>query len=104
MIDIVAEGFDAGIRLGHVIQTDMIAVRLTPAEPFALIGTPAFFAEHGRPGRPQDLEDFRCILLRQGERLLDRWQFTVGGQDVMVGVAGPLIVDSVEVARRLPYR
>jgi hypothetical protein len=64
----------------------------TPAEPFAVIGTPAFFAKHDRPGRPQDLPDFRCILLRQSAGLLDRWQFTVGGQDITVGVAGPLIV------------
>jgi DNA-binding transcriptional LysR family regulator len=100
LIDIVAEGFDAGIRLGHIIQADMIAVRLTPEEPFAVIGTPAFFAKHGRPGRPQDLPDFRCILLRQGEGLLDRWPFTVAGQVVTIGVAGPLIVDDVEAAIR----
>ncbi len=98
LIDIVAEDFDAGIRLGHLIQADMIAVRLTPAEPFAVVGTSAFFAKHGRPGRPQDLPEFRCILLRQGAGLLDRWQFTVAGQDITVGVAGPLIVDNVEAA------
>lgn len=104
LTDIVAEGFDAGIRLGHIIQADMIAVRLTPEEPFTVIGTPAFFAKHGRPGRPQDLQDFRCILLRQPAGLLDRWPFTVAGQDVTVGVAGPLIVDDVEAAIRATLR
>jgi DNA-binding transcriptional LysR family regulator len=104
LIDIVEEGFDAGIRLGHIVQADMIAVRLTPPEPFAVIGAPAFLAKHGRPRRPQDLHDFRCILLRQSAGLLDRWPFTVEGQDVLVGVAGPLIVDDVEAAIRAALR
>lgn len=95
LIDIVEEEFDAGIRLGHFVQVDMVAVRLTPAEPFALVGAPAFFERHGRPGRPHDLHDFRCILLRQSARLLDRWPFLVEGQDTTVAVQGPLILDDV---------
>jgi DNA-binding transcriptional LysR family regulator len=104
LIDIVDAGFDAGIRLGHFVQADMIAVRLTPAEPYAVVGAPAFFAQYGRPRRPQDLHDFRCILLRQPAGLLDRWQFTVGDQDIMVGVAGPLIADDVEACIRPALR
>src|SRR6202023_1052765 len=82
LIDIVKEGFDAGIRLGHHVQVDMIAVRLTPAEPFVVVGAPPFSDRYGRPSQPQDLHDFRCILLRQSARLLDRWQFSVDGQAV----------------------
>jgi DNA-binding transcriptional LysR family regulator len=96
MIDIVQEGFDAGIRLGHFVQADMIAVRLTPAEPFVVVGAPGFFERHGRPRQPQDLQNFRCILLRQSARVADRWQFSVEGQLVTIGVAGPLIADDVE--------
>jgi DNA-binding transcriptional LysR family regulator len=96
LVDVVDGGFDAGIRLGDLIEADMIAVRLTPAEPFAVVGTPAFFAKYGRPRRPHDLHEFRCILLRQPAGLLDRWQFKLGEEDIMVGVAGPLILDDVE--------
>ena len=104
MIDIVEEGFDAGIRLGHFVQLDMVAVRLTPAEPFVVVGAPAFFNRYGRPSMPQDLQDFRCILLRQSARLLDRWQFSVDGQPVTVGIEGPLIVDDVEACIRATLR
>ena len=104
LIDIVKEGFDAGIRLGHHVQVDMIAVRLTPAEPFVVVGAPTFFDRYGRPSQPQDLHDFRCILLRQLARLLDRWQFSVDGQAVTVGIEGPLIVDDVEACVRAALR
>ena len=104
LIDIVKEGFDAGIRLGHHVQVDMIAVRLTPAEPFVVVGAPTFFDRYGRPSQPQDLHDFRCILLRQSARLLDRWQFSVDGQAVTVGIEGPLIVDDVEACVRAALR
>src|SRR3984893_3000812 len=104
MIDIVKEGFDAGIRLGHFVQVDMVAVRLTPAEPFVVVGAPAFFDRYGRPSQPQDLQDFRCILLRQSARMIDRWQFSVDGQDVTVGIEGPLIIDDVEACIRATLR
>jgi hypothetical protein len=58
----------------------------------------------GRPSQPQDLQDFRCILLRQSARLLDRWQFSVDGQDVTVGIEGPLIIDDVEACIRATLR
>jgi DNA-binding transcriptional LysR family regulator len=104
LIDIVEEGFDAGIRLGHFVQADMIALRLTPAEPYAVVGAPAFFERCGRPGQPRDLQDFRCILLRQSARLLDRWRFSDGVQDVTVAVEGPLILDDVEACIRAALR
>ena len=100
LIDIVDAGFDAGIRLGHFVHADMIAVRLTPAEPYAVVGSPAFFAKYGRPGEPPDLHDFRCILMRQPAGLLDRWPFAIGDQEITVSVTGPLIVDDVEAAIR----
>jgi DNA-binding transcriptional LysR family regulator len=55
MIDIVAEEFDAGIRLGHFVKVDMVAVGLTPAEPYAEVGAPQLFERLGRPDKPQDL-------------------------------------------------
>ena len=104
MIDIVEEGFDAGIRLGHFIQVDMVAARLTPAESFIVVGAPAFFGRYGRPSQPQDLHGFRCILLRQSARLLDRWQFSINGHAITIGIEGPLIVDDVEACVRAALR
>jgi DNA-binding transcriptional LysR family regulator len=104
LIDIVEEGFDAGIRLGHIVELDMVAVRLTPAEPFAVVGAPAFLERYGRPRQPQDLQGFRCVLLRQSERVLDRWEFSADGQPVTVGVDGPLIADDVEACIRATLR
>jgi DNA-binding transcriptional LysR family regulator len=75
---------------------DMIALQLTPAEPYAVVGAPGFLERHGRPGQPRDLHGFRCILLRQPGRLLDRWRFPDAVQDVTVAVEGPLILDGVE--------
>lgn len=95
-IDIVEEGFDAGIRLGNFVQIDMVAVRLTPPERFVVVGSPALFRAHGRPASPYDLQNFRCIMLRQSVRPLDHWQFIVDGQHVTVGVEGPLVINDAE--------
>ncbi|CAM4159948.1 LysR family transcriptional regulator [Bordetella muralis] len=103
-IDIVAEGFDAGIRLGNFVQIDMVAVWLTPPERFVVVGTPALFRKHGRPSSPSDLQNFRCILLRQSVRALDHWQFVVDGKRIMVGVEGPLVINDIETCVRSALR
>lgn len=95
-IDIVEEGFDAGIRLGNFVQIDMVAMWLTPPERFVVVGAPALFRKHGRPASPYDLQDFRCILLRQSVRALDHWQFIVDGERITVGVGGPLVINDIE--------
>jgi DNA-binding transcriptional LysR family regulator len=103
-IDIVEEGFDAGIRLGNFVQIDMVAVWLTPPERFIVVGAPALFRKHGRPTFPHDLQDFRCILLRQSERALDHWQFVIGGERITVGVGGPLVINDIEACIRSALR
>jgi DNA-binding transcriptional LysR family regulator len=103
-IDIVEEGFDAGIRLGDFVQIDMVAVWLTPPERFVVVGAPALFRKQGRPVSPNDLHGFRCILLRQSTRTLDQWQFVVDGQRVTVGVQGPLVINDVEACIRSTLR
>ena len=100
LIDIVEEGFDAGIRLGHVVQLDMVAVWLTPPERFVVVGTPDFFRRYGRPIHPHDLQRFRCILLLQSAHTIDHWQFIVDGERITVGIEGPLIINDVETCIR----
>jgi DNA-binding transcriptional LysR family regulator len=104
LIDIVEQGFDAGIRLGHVVQQDMVAVWLTPPEQFVVVGSPAFFRKYGRPLHPHDLQHFRCILLQQSAHTLDHWQFVVEGQSIMVAIDGPLIINDVEICIRSALR
>jgi DNA-binding transcriptional LysR family regulator len=94
LANIVEDGFDAGIRIGEMIAADMVAVRLTPPARFAISGSPAFFARHGRPERPEDLRRFPCVNFRQSARGgLYRWEFEEGGRDLEVAVSGPLIVN-----------
>ena len=103
-IDIVEEGFDAGIRLGNFVQIDMVAMWLTPPERFVVVGAPALFEKHGRPASPYDLQNFRCILLRQSVRALDHWQFAVDGKRITVGVAGPLVINDIDACVRSALR
>jgi DNA-binding transcriptional LysR family regulator len=103
LVDIVGEGFDAGIRLGHLVQADMVAVRLTPAEKFVVVGTPAFFRRNGKPSHPNDLQDFKCIQLQHSARSI-RWEFRIDSQIMRVAVQGPLIVNDVEMCIRSALR
>src|SRR6195952_4013491 len=64
LTDIVAERFDAGVRLGESIAKDMVAVRIGPELRMAVVGSPGYFAEHAKPKAPQDLAEHRCINLR----------------------------------------
>ena len=62
--DIVAERFDAGMRLGEALAKDMVALRVGPDLRLVVVGSPAYLAEHGIPKRPEDLSKHRCINLR----------------------------------------
>lgn len=94
LIDIVAEGFDAGIRLGELIDKDMIAVRLGPAFSYAVVGSPAYFQGHGRPKLPEDLTQHLCVRSRRSSRTaVYRWEFLDGQRAFDIAVSGPLIVN-----------
>ena len=100
LIDIVKDGFDAGIRLGNFVQQDMVSLWLTPPEPYVVVGTPDFFARHGRPMKPEDLKEFRCIELRRNDDAVARWQFLVDTEPVDVQVGGALIANDVDTCLR----
>ncbi|MGO7426580.1 LysR family transcriptional regulator, partial [Rhizobium ruizarguesonis] len=65
LVDIAAEGFDAGIRLGQFIAADMVAVRLTPSFPLVVVGSPEYLRRRGRPERIDDLRQHACIRMRR---------------------------------------
>ena len=98
--DIVAESFDAGIHFGEYIQKDMIAIRVSPDQRPAIVGSPAYFESNPRPKVPRDLLQHRCINFRHGAAGLYRWEFEKGRQSLSVGVSGPLIVDDLELVIR----
>jgi DNA-binding transcriptional LysR family regulator len=93
LIDLAAEGFDAGIRLGQFIAADMVAVRLTPPFRLIIVGSPAYLARCGRPSRPDDLRRHACLRLRRSDGTLARWPLNEGGRAIEVAVAGPLIAN-----------
>jgi DNA-binding transcriptional LysR family regulator len=91
MVDLAAGGFDAGIRLGQFIAPDMVAVRLTPPFPFVVVGSPEYFARHGRPERLDDLRGHACLRLRRSNGAIAPWTFAVGNKTIEAIVSGALI-------------
>jgi len=91
MVDLAAGGFDAGIRLGQFIAPDMVAVRLTPAFPFVVVGSPDYLARHGRPERVEDLRRHACLRRRGSNGAIAAWSFADGNRTIEVIVSGPLI-------------
>lgn len=89
LVDIVAAGFDAGIRHGESLQQDMIAVPIGPAIRFA---TPAYLAQHGTPTTPQELLQHQCIRQRFPSGQLFRWKYEKNGEAIKVVVTGSLVV------------
>jgi DNA-binding transcriptional LysR family regulator len=92
LTDIVAEGFDAGVRLGERVEKDMIAVRISPDLRMAVVGSPSYVAVRGRPETPHDLTKHACINMRlQTRGGLYAWEFEKDGRALNVRVDGPLV-------------
>jgi DNA-binding transcriptional LysR family regulator len=96
LTDIVAEGYDAGVRLGEQIAKDMIAVRIGPAMRMAVVGSPGYFATHPRPETPQDLTQHNCINIRLPTYGgLFPWEFEKDGRELKVRVDGQLVFNNI---------
>jgi DNA-binding transcriptional LysR family regulator len=93
LIDLAAEGFDAGVRMGQFIAADMVAVRLTPPFRFIIVGSPAYLARSNRPERPDDLRQHACLRLRRSNGALSLWSLNDTGRAVEIAVSGPLIAN-----------
>jgi DNA-binding transcriptional LysR family regulator len=91
LVDIAAEGFDAGIRLGQFIAADMVAVRLTPPFPFVVVGSPDYLRARRRPERIDDLRSHACLRMRRSDGSIAPWPFVDGNKTVEAIVSGPLI-------------
>jgi DNA-binding transcriptional LysR family regulator len=92
--DIVADRFDAGVRLGEQVQKDMIAVPIGPRIRMAAAASPAYFARHPPPKTPGDLTNHRCIAQRQASGGLYAWEFERRGRELEVRVEGQVIINT----------
>lgn len=95
MTDIVAQRFDAGVRLGDQVSKDMIAIRIGPDMRIAVVGAPSYFARRPPPQTPKDLTAHDCINLRlptHGQLLL--WDFEKDGQVINVRAEGQVVFNS----------
>ncbi len=99
LVDIVAEGFDLGVRGADLVPTDMIAVPLGRPQRHAVVASPAYLAAHGRPLVPADLLVHPCIRTRLPNGMLYRWQFQKDGETAQIDVTGPLTLDEASLAR-----
>ena len=93
-VDLTAEQFDAGVRMGEYIQRDMVAVRLTRDFRYVVVGSPAYFTARGRPTSPKDLTAHECIRYRfPTARTVYRWEFVKGKRMYSVEPLGGVTVN-----------
>ena len=96
LTDIVAERYDAGVRLGEQVAKDMIAVRIGPDMRMAVVGAPSYFARRSTPKKPQDLTAHDCINLRLPTYGgLYAWEFEKRGRELKVRVEGRLVFNNI---------
>ncbi|MBO6634778.1 LysR family transcriptional regulator [Parvibaculum sp.] len=99
LVDIVADGFDMGVRVADLVPSDMISVSLGRKQRFAVVGSPTYFEKHGKPRVPPDLLNLPCIRVRLPNGALYRWRFEKGSQTAQMDVSGPVTLDEASLAR-----
>lgn len=101
MLDVVGEGFDAGIRYGGTVPDDMIARRLSADLRWVVVGAPSYFERFGMPLHPAELLDHRCLRIRLGNESIYRWEFENGSENIEVDVPGAITLDHTGLAAAL---
>lgn len=104
LIDLAASGHDAGIRVGELLEADMISVRLSPPFRFVIVATPDYLDSHGRPQTPADLKSHNCLRQRLANGTVMPWRLIDGSRPIEAAVKGRVIVNEmssmVALARR----
>ncbi|MFJ9992042.1 LysR family transcriptional regulator [Pseudomonas putida] len=100
LVDMVAAGFDAGVRLGERLQADMVSLPIGPYLRSVVVGAPAFFERYPIPRQPHDLRELPCIGHRFPSGVLYRWEFERGGMRLEVDVQGPLVLGDLTLMLR----
>jgi DNA-binding transcriptional LysR family regulator len=94
LTDVIAEGFDAGLRLGESLDREMIAVRISADQQVVVVGAPAYFAKRGKPSNPRELGAHDCINLRRGTKgAVVRWRFRENDNDFEIAVDGHIVTN-----------
>jgi DNA-binding transcriptional LysR family regulator len=101
LTDIVAGRYDAGVRVGHRIARDMIAVRISDDLRMNVVASPDYLARHGRPQTPQDLHTHNCIRLRFPSGTFLPWRFSMDGETLELDVKGSLIANDADLLVRV---
>ncbi|WP_395489922.1 LysR family transcriptional regulator [Cedecea davisae] len=99
LIDIVAEGFDLGVRVANLVPADMIALPLGQPQRYAVVASPAYLAKNGTPLTPGELMAHACIRVRLPDGSLYRWHLEKQGEVAQIDVQGPLTLDEASLAR-----
>jgi DNA-binding transcriptional LysR family regulator len=94
LVDIVAERFDAGVRISDQVPLDMIGLACSPPIRFVVVAAPAYFRENELPITPDDLRHHQCIRSRLPSGALYKWEFQREGQVMIIAPAGPLTLDN----------
>jgi DNA-binding transcriptional LysR family regulator len=95
-VDVVAQGFDAGIRFGDNVPVDMVAMALTPSLSWVVAGAPDYLVRHGRPAAPEDLLDHECIGVLLGNNSAFRWELGNGARMVSLAVPGRYVINDTQ--------
>lgn len=99
LVDVVAEGFDLGIRSADLVPKDAIAIPLGPVQHFAVVASPSYLQDNAPPRVPNELLQHSCIRVRLPNAALYRWRFEKDGQPVEIEVQGPITLDEASLAR-----
>jgi DNA-binding transcriptional LysR family regulator len=100
VVDIVAEGFDAGVRLAELVPRDMVSIPIGKTQRHVVVGAPSYFASRTQPRSPSDLKEHVCVRYRLPGGSIYRWEFAKRGQVLSVDITGPLTLDSDRLVLR----
>jgi DNA-binding transcriptional LysR family regulator len=101
LVDVIAEGADAGIRYGGTVPEDMIAQRLSGDIRWVVVASPAYLERFGTPEHPRDLLAHRCLRIRLGDDSIYHWELERDGEELALDVPGAITIDETQLALSL---
>ncbi len=101
LVDVVAQGADAGIRWGGTVPEDMVAQRLSSDIRWVIVGAPGYIDRHGAPLHPRELAAHQCLRLRLGDDSIYHWEFDKDGEEIAIDVPGAITLDETQFAMTL---